>query len=89
MFIGNAKSEESLVGSCITLYQIFDEGTNFDHRYGFEGKVELLIGNSLQDGTYEIEGNSVKIRVGQNVYMYTRNGDNLQLKGGLSVLKKE
>ena len=83
---------DGLAGSTFSGYEkepFFGNQVSLSYKFKSEGKVELLIGNSLQDGTYEIEGNSVKIRVGQNVYMYTRNGDNLQVKGGLLVLKKE
>ena len=49
----NAKYEESLVRSWITVYQIYEERTNFDPRYGFKFKnlnyydfTTILTGNA-------------------------------------------
>ncbi|MEI6428599.1 MAG: hypothetical protein WCO45_09475 [Pseudanabaena sp. ELA607] len=83
---------DGLAGSTFSGYEkepLFGNQVSLSIKFKSEGKIELLVGNSLQDGTYEIEGNSVKIRLGQNVYKYTRNGNNLELNGGRSVLKKE
>jgi hypothetical protein len=84
---------DGLAGSTFSGYEkvsfFFGIELSLSIKFKSESKVELLVGNMVQDGTYEIEGNSVRIRMGDTVSRYTRNGNELRLNGGDSVLKKE
>ncbi|AFY74715.1 hypothetical protein Syn7502_02777 [Synechococcus sp. PCC 7502] len=67
---------------------IFGE-TNISVKFKSDNKAELTVGTAVGDGTYEIDGNFVRLRVGGNVYRYSRNGNELQLEGGSTILRKE
>lgn len=67
----------------------FFGSTNISIRFKSDNKAELTVGRAVGDGTYEIDGNFVRLRVGDSVYRYSRNGNELQLEGSSTILKKE
>jgi hypothetical protein len=85
---------DGLAGSTFSGYAVQPFSNNevsVSIKFKPEGKLQTESFNIEQDGTYEIEGNSVKVKIGSQIYRYIRDGNTLTLNNGksvVSVLKK-